>query len=315
MHPLDCLFKPRSIALIGASPEKDRIGGIVFDNLRHFHGTLFPVNPHHNEIGGFTSYPSIHDVPEVVDLSVILRPAPEVHRLLREHQGKARCALIVSSGFAEVGDEALQQEVSADGRQLGIRLIGPNCLGVFNPYHRLDTFFLPHDRFKRPQKGNVAIVSQSGGLLICLLEALALVGRGVSRGANYGNAVDIDAPDLYDYLAEDPDTEVVVSYLESVGNGRLFIDAARRLAARKPLLILKAGKGQGGANGGIFPYGTAGRPIRRVQFDPAPYGHPGGGGFRGTGRCVPRPVPSAQRAGEKGLHHYQRRGAWGARGG
>jgi acyl-CoA synthetase (NDP forming) len=152
----------------------------------------------------------------------------------------------VSSGFSEIGDAALQQEVLQDGLKLGIRLVGPNCLGVFNPHHRLDTFFLPHDRFRRPKKGNVAVVSQSGGLLICILEALALVGRGVSRGVNYGNAVDIDAPDIYEYLAGDDDTEVVVSYLESVGDGRRFVKAAKTLAARKPLLILKAGKGEGG---------------------------------------------------------------------
>lgn len=246
MNVLDCLFRPSSIALVGASPEAGHIGGIVFDNLRRYRGNLYPVNPRHKELGGLACYRSIGEIPETVDLSVILRPAAEVPGILLEHAGKARCAVIVSSGFSEIGDAALQQEVLQDARNLGIRFVGPNCLGVFNPYNRLDTFFLPQDRFRRPKKGNVAVVSQSGGLLICILEALALVGRGVSRGVNYGNAADIDAPEIFEYLAEDPDTDVVVSYLESVGEGRRFIEAAKKLASRKPLLILKAGKGEGG---------------------------------------------------------------------
>ncbi|RNC67399.1 MAG: CoA-binding protein [Desulfuromonadales bacterium] len=247
MRDLDCLFTPRSIALIGASPDAGHLGGVVFSNLRAFRGRLYPVNPRHREIGGIVAFPSIRDLPEPVDLSVILRPAAEIPHLLAEHAGRARCAVIVSAGFAETGADALQREVEQLGRELGIRLMGPNCLGVFNPYRRLDTFFLPHDRFRRPRRGNVAVVSQSGALLVCLLEALARAGRGVSRGINYGNAVDIDAPDLFDYLADDPETGVVIAYLESVGDGRRFMAAAAALERRKPLIILKAGKGAGGA--------------------------------------------------------------------
>ena len=246
MNELDSFFSPRSIALVGASTDPAHLGGIVFDNLRSFRGELFPINPCHPDIHGMACYRSIRDLPGPVDLSVILLPAAEIPRLLKEHAGITRCAVIVSSGFAESGDEARQEEVARLGRELGIRIIGPNCLGVYNPYLNLDTFFLSHDRMRRPKKGNVALVSQSGALLVCLLESLALTGRGVSRGINYGNAVDIDAPDIYDYLADDPQTDVVVSYLESVGDGRRFVAAAQRLAGKKPLLLLKAGKGEGG---------------------------------------------------------------------
>jgi len=246
VNSLDCLFKPRSLALIGASADEKRLGGVVLRNLRAFRGKFYPVNPNYTEIDEVPVYASIRDLPETVDLSVILRPAPEVPELLAAHAGKARCAIIVSAGFAETGCESLQQEVVRLGRELGIRLLGPNCLGVFAPYQRLDTLFLPRERLKRPKKGNVAVVSQSGALLLCLLETLAVSGRGVSLGVNYGNAADIDAADIYDYLAEDLETGVVISYLESMADGRRFVAAAEKLAQRKPLLILKAGKGESG---------------------------------------------------------------------
>lgn len=246
MHPLDVLFTPRSVALVGASPDESKLGGVAFRNLSAFRGRLYPVTPVFGEIGGAPAFPSIADIPETVDLSVILRPAPEVPAILAAHAGKARCVVIVSAGFAEAGETALQEEIARLGRELGIRILGPNCLGVFSPARRLDTFFLPMDRLKRPKKGNVAVVSQSGALLMCLLETLAQAGQGVSRGVNYGNAVDLDAPDIYDYLAGDVQTRVAVSYLESVGDGRRFVEAARALSRRKPLLVLKAGKGEGG---------------------------------------------------------------------
>lgn len=246
MHPLDILFSPRSVALVGASPDEMKLGGVAFRNLRAFRGKFYPVAPTIREIDGVPVFPSIADIPEMVDLSVILRPAPEIPAILAAHAGKAHCAVIVSAGFAETGQTALQEEVARIGRDLGIRILGPNCLGVFSPARRLDTFFLPTDRLKRPKKGNVAVVSQSGALLMCLLEALAQAGQGVSRGVNYGNAVDLDAPDIYDYLAGDTQTRVAVSYLESVGDGRLYVEAARALSRKKPLLVLKAGKGEGG---------------------------------------------------------------------
>ena len=141
---------------------------------------------------------------------------------------------------------ALQEEILRIGREGKLRLVGPNCLGIFNPYQRLDTMFLPHACLKRPKRGNVAIVSQSGAVMICILDAIRMANTGISKVVNYGNAVDLDAPEVYEYLAGDDTTAVVVSYLESVGDGRRFLEAARFLSERKPLLILKAGKGAGG---------------------------------------------------------------------
>ena len=240
------LFAPRSVAVVGASPDPGRPGGIVLRNLRAFRGRLYPVNPHHREIGGLPSFPTLSDLPEPVDLAVLLRPAAELPRLLAEQGDRIRCAVVVSAGFAETGAVALQEELLRVARERGVRILGPNCLGVYNPYQRLDTLFLPRERLRRPRKGNVAIVAQSGALLVCLLEALARAGQGISCAVNYGNAADIDAAELFDHLAADPRTEVVVAYLEAVGEGRRFLATARQLANRKPLLVLKGGKGAGG---------------------------------------------------------------------
>lgn len=246
MKELDCLFFPKSVALVGATPDPAKLGGIVLRNLIRLKGTVYPVNPKYGEILGIRSFPSVADLPETVDLSVILRPAADVPAILEAHRGKARFVLVVSAGFAEVGASELQAEIIRIGREGGLRLVGPNCLGLYNPRHRLDTMFLPHACLKRPKRGNVAVVSQSGAVMICLLEAIRMANTGISKVVNYGNAVDLDAPEVYEYLAEDDDTAVVVSYLESVGDGRRFLKAARFLSDRKPLLILKAGKGAGG---------------------------------------------------------------------
>lgn len=246
MKELDLLFFPKSVALVGASPSEEKLGGIALRNLIGVKGAVYPINPKYGEIMGLRCYPSVAELPEVVDLAVIMRSAVEVPAILRELAGRARFVLIVSAGFAEVGAADLQEEIIRIGREGKLRLVGPNCLGIFNPWHRLDTMFLPRDCLKRPKRGNVAVVSQSGAVMICLLDAIRMANTGISKVVNYGNAVDLEAPEVYEYLAEDDATDVVVSYLESVGDGRRFLEAARFLTERKPLLVLKAGKGAGG---------------------------------------------------------------------
>ncbi len=247
MKELERLFFPKTVALVGASPDGAKLGGIVLRNLLSLKGRVFPVNPRYDEILGLHSFPSAGSLPEPVDLSIIMRPAAEVPGILAELRGKTHFALIVSAGFAETGAAGLQSEIVRIASEAGVRLVGPNCLGVYNPFHRLDTMFLPHESMKRPKRGNVAVVSQSGAMMICLLDAIRVANTGVSRAVNYGNAADLDAPEVYEYLADDDGTAVVVSYLESVSDGRRFLEAARFLSRRKPLLVLKAGKGEGGS--------------------------------------------------------------------
>lgn len=245
-NPINCFFDPGSLALIGASSDETKLGGIILKNLLQFRGKVYPVNPKYREIMGLKAYPSATDVPGPCDLVIIMRPASEVPAILRELQGRTGCAVIMSSGFAEIGQTELQEEVKKISAGSGIRILGPNCMGIYNPSQRLDTFFLPRERLKRPKRGNVGIVSQSGAILSCLLGAAVSSRTGVSKVVGYGNALDIDEAELYEYLAEDEDTEVVVSYIESVADGRKFLEKAGILSEKKALLILKSGKGKSG---------------------------------------------------------------------
>ncbi|MBI5639712.1 MAG: CoA-binding protein [Nitrospirae bacterium] len=246
MRSLDALFNPGSIALVGAAHEEIKLGGTILRNLLSFRGKVYPINPKYRELMGIRAYPSVLDLPEPVDLMIIMRPGPEVPDILRHAAGRTKYAVVMSSGFAEIGETALQDEVKNIGRDSGIRILGPNCMGLYNPWQKLDTFFLPKKRLGRPKKGNVAIVSQSGAILSCLLGAVQQVRRGVSKAVGYGNAADIDESEIYEYLSEDRRTDVVVSYIESVGDGRRFVEKARALSEKKELIILKSGKGSSG---------------------------------------------------------------------
>ncbi|MBI4691502.1 MAG: CoA-binding protein [Nitrospirae bacterium] len=243
---LDYLFKPKSIALIGASHTEEKLGGVILKNLLRFKGRVYPINPKYKELMGLKAYHDLKDISEPVDISLIMRPASEVPEILRKHKGRAKCAVIMSSGFAEIGKTAIQDEIKNISKEIGIRILGPNCMGIYNRYQSLDTFFLPRERLKRPKKGNVAVVSQSGAILACLFGTLDTSNIGVSKAAGYGNAVDIDESEIYEYLSDDKDTDVVISYIESVGDGRRFIEKAKVLSEKKSLLILKSGKGPGG---------------------------------------------------------------------
>lgn len=246
MRPLTSLFEPKSIALVGAAHTEMRLGGVVLRNLLRFKGKVYPVNPKYDELMGIKSYRNIADIPGPVDLALVLRPAAEVPEILTEFKGRVGCVIVMSSGFAEVGETVLQEEVRSIGRESGFRIIGPNCMGLYNPHRLIDTFFLPRERLPRPGRGNVAIVSQSGAILSCLLGSLRDSHAGVSKAIGYGNAIDVSESDLFDYLVGDTKTEVVVSYIESVSDGRRFIESARELTGKKPLLVLKSGKGAGG---------------------------------------------------------------------
>jgi acyl-CoA synthetase (NDP forming) len=149
---LDYLFRPRSIALIGASHTEKKLSGAILKNLLRFKGKVYPVNPKYKKLMGLKTYPSLSEIPDLVDLTIIIRPAHEIPDILREHKGKAKCTIIVSSGFAEIGEYKLQDDIKRIARDTGIRILGPNCMGVYNPYHKLDTFFLSRERLKRLKK-------------------------------------------------------------------------------------------------------------------------------------------------------------------
>ncbi len=243
---LDYLFNPSSIALIGAAHAEEKLGGVILKNLLRFKGKVYPVNPKHTELMGLKAYSSLEEIPEPVDLSIIIRPASEMPQILKGHKDRAKCAIIVSAGFAEIGENKLQDEIKSIAGEIGIRILGPNCMGVYNPFRGLDTFFLSRERLKRPKKGNVAVVSQSGAILSCLFGAMRTENIGISKAVNYGNAADLDESDFYEYFTDDEDSDVVISYIESLADGRRFIETARALSEKKSFIILKSGKGSGG---------------------------------------------------------------------
>lgn len=246
MSFLDSLFNPSSIALIGAAETENKLGGAILKNLLNFKGILYPVNPRFKEIRGLKAYPSALEIPQPVDLSIIIRPADEVPDILKTLKKKTSIAIIASSGFAETGDIKLQDEIKNISLETGIRILGPNCMGFLNTYKDIDTFFVPIERLARPVKGHVAIASQSGALLHCILEALKSWDVGISIAVGYGNAIDINESDIYEYFAGDKNTSVVISYIESVVDGRRFINAAKKLSDEKSLVILKSGKSPSG---------------------------------------------------------------------
>ena len=245
------LFTPGSVAVVGASDRPGKISGVIMESLRAggFKGEVYPVNPTHETVFGLECRPSISSIEGGVDLAVFAVPAPVVPGLLREAGDSLRAAVIISGGFGESGPEgeALEEEVRAIAEASGVRVVGPNCMGIFNSEAGLDTFFIPHDKLERPRPGPVSIISQSGSFAITAMAELAAEGVGVSKVVSYGNGVDVSEADCLDFLAEDASTGAVAMYMESVTNGRAFVEAASRCSAAKPVMALKVGRHEAGA--------------------------------------------------------------------
>ena len=243
-------FYPRVVALIGATDKPTKPGRAILENLAHFSGAVYPVNPRHETLLGHRCFPSIGDVPEAIDLAIIALPASLVeHEIDAVHAKGVRNVIIISSGFSEAGEQGrmMQQRIAAKAKQYGIRVIGPNALGVYNTDNGLDSFFISRERVSRPLPGRLSIISQSGAITVILMEALSRDGMGLAKAINYGNRLDVDEADALDYLAEDPQTGAVAMYMESVGDGQKFLKAAKAFCAKKPLVVWKAGKHEMGA--------------------------------------------------------------------
>jgi acetyl-CoA synthetase (ADP-forming) len=246
-HDLDAFFNPRSISIIGASDIPGKLGTIVLENLRlqRFEGELFPVNPNLNRVGDLYCYTNLRDIPTVPDLSIILIPARLVADSLKEHAEKGiKHVIVMSAGFKEIGDEgkALEDKLTMIAKQNRIRIIGPNCLGIFDNISRLDTFFIPRSLIERPDTGSLSIASQSGSFVGHVLDLSSFEHLGIARVVNYGNKVDVDESDVLYFFADDPNTKVIGLYLEGINDGKEFMSAAKYCATRKPVVILKTGK-------------------------------------------------------------------------
>lgn len=241
MGDIKKMLNPATIALIGATEKEDSVGRVTLENLLLSNERkIFPINPNKKKVLGLQCYPGITDVPEKIDLGIVLIPAKAVPRCVEEC-GKAGVEglIIVSSGFRETGEEGkrLEDQIIAIRKRYGIRIIGPNCLGIIRPNIGLNTSFLKSN----PQPGNIAFISQSGQLGDALVDWGTYAHIGFSMFASLGSMVDVDFGDLIDFLGDDYDTRSIMIYMETVGNAKRFLSAARGCARSKPMVILKPG--------------------------------------------------------------------------
>ncbi len=241
-HPLDALFLPHSVAVIGASERAGSVGRSVLWNLLSspFGGTVFPVNAKRSNVLGIKAYPSVRDLPDKVDLVVLTTPADTVPDLIAESvELGISAAIVISAGFKEHGEHGkdLERQISEIIRGK-MRLIGPNCLGVMNPVRGFNATFA--HTVARP--GNVAFISQSGALCTAVLDWSLRENVGFSAFVSVGSMLDVNWGDLVDYFGNDPRTHSIVIYMESIGDARSFLSAAREVSLTKPVIVIKAGR-------------------------------------------------------------------------
>lgn len=248
IHKLEPLFNARSVTFVGASKDPTKWG---FLTLKHiidggFRGRIYPVNPREPEVLGLKVYQRIADLPETPDLAVIIVPPPAVPTVIKECVSKGiGTGIIITAGFAELGGEGskLQDEIVTIARQGGVALVGPNCNGVMSPwnsqYVQFPSFFVP--------PGPVAVIAQSGNVMDAMALQIQMHGFGCSACIASGNEAVLHCEDYLEYLADDPHTKVVLSYIEGFKDGERFLAVAREVSKKKPIIMLKAGKTQAGA--------------------------------------------------------------------
>ncbi|MEA5618647.1 bifunctional acetate--CoA ligase family protein/GNAT family N-acetyltransferase [Cronbergia sp. UHCC 0137] len=242
-NPLDAIFAPQTVAVIGASEKAGSVGRTLLWNLvsSPFGGTVFPVNPQHHSILGIKAYPNIFTVPEKIDLAIIATPALSVPKIIADCiDAGVKGAIIISAGFKETGAAgiALEQEILQQAHRGQLRIIGPNCLGVMSPHRGLNATFA--SAIARP--GNVGFLSQSGALCTAILDWSLQENVGFSAFVSLGSMLDIGWGDLIYYLGDDPQTQSIVIYMESISDARSFLSAAREVALTKPIIVIKAGR-------------------------------------------------------------------------
>jgi acetyl coenzyme A synthetase (ADP forming)-like protein len=261
---LDAFFNPKSVAVVGATKKINKAGHVIFKNFVEnkrrgvFKGDIYPVNPHEDYILGFQCYPRLTKILGELELVVIVVPAEIVPEIMEDAAAKkVKAAVIISSGFGEIGNHELERKVVKIAKKAGIRVLGPNCLGVYDSKTGVDMLFLPETKIlttgeevvatPRPMRGNIAIVTQSGAFGVASLDYLAGRQIGVSKFVSFGNKSDVDEAEMLHYLYHDEETKVILLYVEDIKNGKTFIEAASKVTKKKPVIALKAGKTEAGA--------------------------------------------------------------------
>ncbi len=249
-NSLDCIFRPRSIAVIGASKTRGKIGHEIVHNLvtAEFDGKVFPINPKADVIHSIKAYPSVEDVPDDIDMAVITVPKRFALEVVKQCvRKKVKGLVVITAGFKETGEvgAALEREITDLVRSSGMRMVGPNCMGVINtdPDVRMNASFTR----TYPHHGKTAFISQSGALGEAILDYSVETGIGLSKFMSLGNRADVTSNDTMEYLKDDPNAELVLLYLESFGNPRNFSRIARSLSRLKPIIAVKSGRTKAGA--------------------------------------------------------------------
>ncbi|MDW7652300.1 MAG: acetate--CoA ligase family protein [Bacillota bacterium] len=248
MSDLQSLFSPDSIAVVGASNNKEKIGFAIMDNIKSsgFAGEVFPVNPRETEILGYRCYSSVRDVGKAVDVAVISVPAERSLDVAREcGETGVKFLVVVSAGFKEIGDKGLkrEKELLEICKQYNMRMVGPNVVGIMDTHAPVNASFAQGF----PQKGEIAFISQSGAMLLAIFDWSRSVGLGFSRFVSMGNKADLNEVDFIWSAAQDPNTRVILCYIEDVADGKRFLEVVSEACKRKPVIILKSGTSSAGA--------------------------------------------------------------------
>ncbi len=273
VEQIHTFFEPRSVAVVGASRKITKAGHVIFknfaDNKRRgiFKGELYPVNPHENAILAFKCYSSLKDIIGDVELVVLVVPAENVAQVMQEAaQKNAKAAVIVSGGFGEIGNHQLEDQVKNIAKEAGIRVLGPNCLGVYDSSTGVDMLFLPETRVlttgeevvatPRPRSGPIAVVTQSGAFGVAVLDYMAGEEIGLSKFVSFGNKIDVQESEILEYLLNDQQTRVILLYAESINDGRKFMEIAKEVTKVKPIVAMKSGKTEAGARAALSHTGA-----------------------------------------------------------
>ncbi len=248
MENLSALFNPASIAIIGASGKPGKIGNIILKNViaSGYGGRIIPINPREPEIEGYTAYASITKVPGGVEVAVVAVPAAGVLPVVEEcGRAGVKHLVVISAGFKETGAPGLEREkeLTAAARNYGMRVVGPNCVGIMDTHTPLNASFAAGF----PGRGEITFISQSGAMLVAILDWSLITGLGFSKFISLGNKSDLNEADFVDAVADDPTTKVILGYIEDVADGLRFLEVCRRVSRKKPIVVLKSGTSQAGA--------------------------------------------------------------------
>ncbi len=264
LSKIGLFFNPKSVAVVGASRHLNKAGNVIFSNFAEnkrrgvFRGELYPINPNEDSVLGFRCYSSLRKVPGDIECIVIVVPSKFVPEVMVDAGEKGvSAAVIISAGFGEIGNHQLEEQVKRIAEESGIRVLGPNCLGVFDSYTGVDTLFLPETKVldtgevmvatPRPMQGNMAMVSQSGAFGAAALDYLTGRQMGISKFVSFGNKSDVGEAEMLYYLGQDEKTRAILLYVESIEKGRDFMDVAKEVTKSKPIVALKSGRTKAGA--------------------------------------------------------------------